>query len=169
MKTELQKNIVNTFKELNESLSSFSETELNIIPFEGSWTAAQVIRHLIMGCSGFPKLCAGKPEKTTRKPDEKVKDIEALFFNYDIKMESPEFIIPPNIKYNKNSLALSLLKIEKELLDVSENYDLTLTCMDSEIPGFGKFTIYEWISFALIHIKRHLSQLHAISKIVTKQ
>lgn len=169
MKTELQKNIVNTFKELNESLSSFSETELNSIPFEGSWTAGQVIRHLIMGCSGFPKLCAGKTEKTTRKPDEKVKDIETLFFNYDIKMKSPEFIIPPNIEYNKNSLTLSLLKIENELLEVSENYDLTLTCLDSEVPGFEKFTIYEWISFALIHIKRHLSQLHDISKIVKEQ
>lgn len=139
MKTELQKNIANTFKELNESLLSFSESELNIVPFEGSWTVGQVVRHLIMGCSGFSKLCAGKTEKTTRKPDEKVKDVETLFFNYDIKMESPECIIPPNIEYNKNSLTLSLSKIENELLDVSENYDLTLTCHDSEIPRFGKF------------------------------
>lgn len=166
MKTELQKNIVETFKALNDKLSSFSETELNTVPFEGSWTAGQVIQHLVMGCSGYPKMCAGKTEKTSRKPDEKVKEIEALFFNYDIKMQSPEYIIPRNIEYSKNALALSLLKIEKELLSVSETDDLTLTCLDSEVPGFGKFTIYEWVSFALIHIQRHLSQLQAIGKVV---
>lgn len=166
MKTEIQKNIIETFKELNHKLASFSETELNTIPFEGSWTAGQVIQHLIMGCSGFPEMCAGKTEKTSRKPDEKIKEIETLFFNYDIKMKSPEYIIPPDITYNKNSLTLSLLKIEQELLTVSETYDLTLTCLDSEVPGFGKFTIYEWVSFALIHIKRHLSQLQEISKVV---
>ncbi|QSB28866.1 DinB family protein [Flavobacterium sp. CLA17] len=169
MKTELQKNVIETFKDLNHKLASFSETELNTVPFEGSWTAGQVIQHLIMGCSGFPKMCAGKTEKKSGKPDEKVKDIEALFFNYDIKMKSPEAIIPSNITYNKNSLALSLLKIEKELLNVSETCDLTLTCLDFEIPGFGKFTIYEWVSFALIHIRRHLSQLQTIGKVVTEK
>lgn len=169
MKTALQKSIVETFKELNEALSSFSERELNIVPFEGSWTAGQVVKHLIMGCSGYPEMCSGKTEKTTRKPDEKVKDIQALFFNYDIKMTAPESIIPSNTEYNKNSLTLSLLKTEKELLTISETYDLTLTCPDFEIPGFGKFTIYEWISFALIHIKRHLRQLNSISRMVVKQ
>ncbi|MEO8533196.1 MAG: DinB family protein [Flavobacterium sp.] len=169
MKAELQKNVIDTFKELNDKLASFSETELNTVPFEGSWTAGQVVQHLILGSSGFPKMCAGKTEKTSRKPDEKVKETEALFFNYDIKMKSPEYIVPENKEYTKNSLTLSLLKIEKELLTVSETYDLTLTCVDTEVPGFGKFTIYEWISFALIHIKRHLSQLQAISKILTEE
>ncbi|MFH7013609.1 DinB family protein [Flavobacterium sp. FlaQc-52] len=169
MKTALQENIVNTFKKLNDSLSSFSESELNTVPFEGSWTAAQVIRHLITGCSGYPEMFAGKTEKTIRKPDEKIKDIEALFYNFDIKMEAPEFLIPSNKEYNKNSLTLALLKIEEELLTVSETHDLTLTYLDFELPGFGKFTFYEWINFALIHITRHLRQLDSISKIVQKQ
>lgn len=169
MKAELQKNVIDTFKELNHKLASFSETELNTVPFEGSWTAGQVIQHLIMGCSGFPEMCAGKTEKKSGKPDQKVKDIETLFFNYDIKMKSPEAIIPSNITYSKNTLTLSLLKIEKELLNVSETYDLALTCLDSEVPGFGKFTIYEWVSFALIHIQRHLNQLQAIGKVVIEK
>lgn len=165
----IQKSIVETFKELNDKLNSFSESELNIIPFEGSWTAGQVVKHLILSSAGFPEMCAGKTEKTTREPDEKIKDIEALFLNFDIKMESPEFILPANTEYSKNSLALSLLKNEKELLDITDHYDLSLTILDFELPGFGKFTILEWIGFVLTHIKRHLSQLQSISKMVINQ
>jgi hypothetical protein len=169
MKTRLQKKITDTFEQLYKILSSFSDKELNTVPYEGSWTAGQVIQHLILASSGYPEMCSGPTEKTTRKPDEKVKDIEALFLNFAIKMQSPEFIKPLDKKYDKNSLTLSLQKIEKELLHVSETYDLTLTCLDSEIPSFGKFTIYEWINFSLIHIQRHIKQLNIIFENVTKK
>jgi hypothetical protein len=167
MKTELQKKITETFEQLNGILSSFSEDKLNEAPDKGSWTAGQVIQHLIMASSGFPEMCSGPTEKTTRKHDEKVKDIAALFLNFTIKMQSPEFIIPSDTKYNKNSLTLSLQKIEEDLLHVTETYDLTLTCLNSEIPTFGKFTIYEWINFTLIHIQRHIKQLNSIFQTVT--
>jgi hypothetical protein len=169
MKTKLQKKITETFEQLYKILSSLSETELNTVPYEGSWTAGQVIQHLILASSGYPEMCSGPTEKTTREPDEKVKDIAALFLNFTIKMQSPEFIIPLDKKYNKNSLTLALQKIEEELLRVSETYDLTLTCLNSEIPTFGKFTIYEWINFSLIHIERHIKQLNTIYQEVTKQ
>lgn len=168
MKTEVQKNIVETFKRLNEILSSFSEEELNTVPYQGSWTAGQTAQHIILACSGYPKLFAGKTEKTARKPDEKVKDIEALFLNFNIKMDSPDFLKPEIKDYNKNSLTLSLLKIESQLLEASENYDLSLTCLDFQLPGFEKFTIYEWINFALIHAQRHTKQLNDIFKYETQ-
>lgn len=168
MKTEVQKNIVETFKKLNEILSEFSESELNIVPYKGSWTAGQTAQHIILACSGYPDLFAGNTEKTTRKPDEKIKEIEALFLNFNIKMDSPDFIKPEIKDYNKNSLTLSLLNIESELLTASENCDLTLTCLDFEVPGFGKFTILEWINFGLVHAQRHTKQLHDIFNYVTK-
>ena len=85
MKTDVQKDIVETFKKLNDILSKFSENELNQVPFQGSWTPGQVVQHIILACSGFPELFAGNTEKTTRKPDEKIKDIEGLFLNFNIK------------------------------------------------------------------------------------
>lgn len=77
-------------------------------------------------------------------------------------MDSPDFLKPKIIDYNKNSLSLSLLKIESDLLDSADKYDLTLKCLDFELPDSGKFTIYEWISFALIHTQRHIHQLNTI-------
>ncbi|WP_264538082.1 DinB family protein [Flavobacterium sp. N1736] len=168
MKEELQKNIVETFKKLNAILSEFSESELNTVPYKGSWTGGQTAQHIILACSGYPDLFAGKTEKTTRKPDEKVKEIEALFLNFNTKMDSPDFIKPEIKDYNKNSLTLSLLTIESELLTASENFDLTLTCLDFEVPGFGKFTILEWVNFGLVHAQRHTKQLHDIFNYVTK-
>jgi hypothetical protein len=168
MKTEVQRNIIETFKKYNETLYEFSESELNTVPYQGSWTAGQNTQHIILASSGYPKLFAGKTEKTARKPDEKIKEVEALFLNFNIKMNSPEYIKPEIKEYNKNSLTLSLLNIESDLLTASETCDLTLICLDSEVPGFGTFTILEWISFALIHTQRHTKQLHDIFNYVTK-
>lgn len=168
MKAEIQKDIVETFKNLNAILSSFSQEEFNIVPEKDSWTAGQTARHLILGCSGYPQLFLGKTEKTDRPYDEKVKDIEALFLNFDIKMDSPDFLKPDIIDYDKDVLTFSFLNTESDLLLAAETLDLTQTCLDFELPGFGKFTIFEWISFALTHTKRHTKQLNDIYKKVAK-
>ncbi len=168
MKTDVQKDIVETFKKLNDILSKFSENELNQIPFQGSWTPGQVVQHIILACSGFPELFAGNTEKTTRKPDEKIKDIEGLFLNFTIKMDAPVFLKPEKKEYNKNALNIELLRLESELLDCAEKYDLTLTCLDFQVPGFDKFTMYEWIDFALVHTQRHKHQLNTIFQYITK-
>lgn len=167
MKTELQKNIVETFKELNEIISSFSEEELNTVPFKGSWTPGQVVQHIILGNSGYPELFGGNTKKTIRKYDEHIKELEAIFLNFTTKMNAPDFLKPENKNYTKNSLTLSLLKIESDLLTTAENCDLTLTCLDFNVPGFENFTIYEWINFALVHTQRHTNQLHKINHYIT--
>lgn len=83
-------------------------------------------------------------------------------------MDSPDFLKPEITDYNKNSLILTLLQIESDLLLASETYDVTLTCLDFELPGFEKFTILEWINFALIHTQRHTNQLNNIYKYLNK-
>ena len=168
MKTTLQTNIVETFKNLNEIHSKFSETELNKVPYEGSWTAGQTTQHIIKACSGYAAVFAGGTEKTNRKPDLYIKELQALFLNYDIKMESPDFLKPEIIDYNKNEQTIELLNKEADLLTLAEIHDLTLTCLDFQLPGYENFTILEWISFALIHTQRHTHQLNEIYKMLNK-
>ena len=162
MTATVQNDIIETFKKLNEILDSFSDEEINIVPFEGSWTGGQLIQHLILACSDYPKLFNGNKEKTNRKPDEQVKGLKDVFLNFDTKMDSPDFLKPEIKDYNKNLQTLSLLKIESELLNASETHDLTLLCLDFQLPDSEKFTIFEWINFALIHIQRHTKQLNNI-------
>jgi hypothetical protein len=168
MKTTLQTNIVETFKNLNEIHSKFSEAELNTVPYQGSWTAGQTTQHILKACSGYAALFLGKTEKTNRKPDLYIKDIEDLFLNFNIKMNSPDYLLPEITDYNKNEQTLELLNKESDLLTLAEIHDLTLTCLDFQVPGFEKFTILEWISFALIHTQRHTHQLNTIYKMLTK-
>ncbi|CAA9196784.1 hypothetical protein FLA105534_01309 [Flavobacterium bizetiae] len=167
MKTALQRDIVETFKKLNETLSSFSDEEINTVPFKGSWTPGQVVQHIILGNSGYPELFAGNTKPTIRKYDEHVQELEGIFLNFNTKMDAPDFLKPEAKNYNKNALTLSLLKIESDLLNAAENNDLTLTCMDFQVPGFENFTIYEWINFALVHSQRHTHQLQKISNYIT--
>ncbi|GGF16514.1 DinB family protein [Flavobacterium limi] len=162
MKAELQANIIETFKNLNEILYKFSETEFNTTPSQGGWTAGQTVQHIILACSGYPKLFKGRTEKTTRKPDKNINELESIFLDFNTKMDSPEFLKPEITNYSKNSLTLTLLNIESDLLLAAESHDVTLTCFDFELPGFEKFTILEWINFALIHTQRHTYQLKNI-------
>lgn len=167
MKTALQRDIVETFKKLNETLSSFSDEEINTVPFKGSWTPGQVVQHIILGNSGYPELFAVNTKPTIRKYDEHVKELEGIFLNFNTKMDAPDFLKPEAKNYNKIALNLSLLKIESDLLNAAENNDLTVTCLDFQVPGFENFTIYEWINFALVHSQRHTHQLQKISNYIT--
>ena len=83
-------------------------------------------------------------------------------------MEAPDFLLPEIIDYDKKEQTLALLNREADLLTLSAIHDLTLTCLDFQLPGYENFTILEWISFALIHTQRHTHQLNEIYKILNK-
>lgn len=162
MESAIQNTILETYTKLSDVLSSFSDEEINIVPFSGSWTGGQTVQHIILACSGLPQLFAGKTEKTTREPDENVTKLDAIFLDFNTKYQSPKSIEPAAVEYDKNTLLASIKKIQTDLFEAAETYDLTLTCIGFQIPGFENFTIYEWIHFALIHTQRHTHQLKSI-------
>lgn len=169
MESAIQNTISETYTKLSDILSLFSQEEVNVVPFEGSWTGGQTVQHIILACSGFLQLFAGKTEKTTREPDENVKKLDAIFLDFNTKYQSPENIKPANIAYDKNTLLASIKKIQTDLFEAAETYDLTLTCTGFQMPGFENFTIYEWIHFAIIHTQRHTHQLQSIYEHINKQ
>lgn len=169
MKSAIQNTILETYTKLHDLVSSFSKEEINIVPFEGSWTAGQTTQHIILACSGLTMLFAGKTEKTTREPDANVKALDAIFLDFTTKYQSPENIKPPDIEYEKGTLLASIKKIQNDLFEAAETYDLTLTCLDAKIPGFEHFTIYEWLHFAIIHTQRHTHQLKSTYEYIKKQ
>jgi hypothetical protein len=51
-----------------------------------------------------------------------------------------------------------------------QTLDLTSTCLEFELPGFGKFTRMEWGNFILYHSQRHIHQMKNIMrKIMLRQ
>lgn len=43
MEIAIQNTILETYSKLSDVFSSFSEEEVNIVPFEGSWTGGQTV------------------------------------------------------------------------------------------------------------------------------
>jgi len=163
MKSGLEKTINNTFNELDNILFSFNDEQLNEIPFEGSWTAGQVTEHIIRSLGGVSRLMSGPAEPTDRDPGEKIKTLEDLFLNFNIKMRSPDFILPEGTDHKKEELLRTLEQLKKETLEASK-LDLSLLCTGAEFPTFGQLTRLEWLHFFLAHTERHTHQLKNIFK-----
>ena len=167
MKQVLVQNIDSSFDALEELVASFTDEQLNSIPLENSWTAGQVADHIIKALSGSAKTLHGKTETIDREAGEKIKAINDVFLDFTSKMKSPDFILPGNGPFKKTELLTAIEKIRKEILETS-NLDLSLLCLDFELPGFGKFTRLEWLHFFLAHTQRHTNQLKNIYHTLNK-
>lgn len=164
-KTALLKEIQITFDGLYAALQTFNDSTINQIPFAGSWTAGQVAEHLIKGLSGIGRMGA-KTKKTDRPADQKIPEIKKVFLDYSIKMTSPEFLIPTEETHQLQEQLSVLKNIEEQHIGMAEDADLSLESLVFEFPGLGTFTLYEWISFNLIHAQRHTRQLHRIREVL---
>ena len=153
-----------TTKELVESLSSFSDQQINISTDDGRWTAGQVTEHILKSESGLSKLLTGKTGPTDRRPDEKNDMIETAFLDFSVKMKSPEFIIPSDGPHNKVSLLQSFSSHRHQLIELVSDMDLSPTCYGFSLPGMGEFTRMEWLCFIICHSTRHIRQLNNIRK-----
>jgi hypothetical protein len=162
MKNDLSNEITNTKEEFLKTLDLFDQESINTIPFEGSWTGGQVAEHVLKSLSGALQNITGPVKHTERKPDEHVKQLGDIFLNMDIKMKSPDFIIPSNDPKDKSSLTASLRAALDGIKTVTITEDLSATCTGFEMPMLGAFTRLEWISFSSFHTRRHTQQLKNI-------
>jgi len=149
-----------TFTSLLQLLAAFNQEQINTVPFEGSWTAAQVGRHLLKGA--VTDAVAGPAKPTYRQPDEKNGIIESIFLDFTTKMQSPDFVQPENIVYDKTRLISDLRHAVNSTEAAIQIQDLTLTYAGFELPGMGELTRQEWVHFWVCHAQRHLRQLKNI-------
>ncbi len=161
MKEGIDKKINDTFNELGNILFSFSEEQLNLVPFKGSWTGGQVTEHIIKSLTGMTAFLGSPVEEPGRDPGEKIKALEDLFLNFNIRMQSPEFILPGSTNHKKEELLSTLENLREEMLSVLRT-DLSLLCTAFEFPSFGFLTRLEWLHFWLAHTQRHTKQLKNI-------
>ncbi len=154
--------IDNTFRVLLKTLSGFKQSEIDLAPTGGGWSAGQCTEHILKSIDGLPKVCDGRTENVQRVMNEKIEAIKGVFLNFDRQFQSPDFVKPLETKHKLHQMIDSLENAKVELLKVANTHDLRLTCKDFEIPGFGPFTKYELLSFALMHTQRHTRQLEII-------
>jgi len=163
MKNNLQNTVGEAKNEFLTALDLFDQDSINTVPFEGSWTGGQVAEHILKSVSGILETVNGPTKPIERNPEEYVKMLGDVFLNMDIKMKSPDFIIPSDSPKNKASLYSSLSRTLDFIEESAGKNDLTETCTSFEMPTIGLLTKIEWIQFACFHTRRHAQQLKNIA------
>lgn len=144
-------------------LDSFTEEELNTVPFEGSWTAAQVGRHLFKAENGIDGLLLAPAESADRDPEERAKELRDTFLDFSIKMKSPDFILPEDKEYDKEELIHSLQEVKDKIIPATQKTDLTQLAPMPEGHPLAGITKLEMVHFMTYHTMRHNHQLEKIS------
>ncbi len=148
---------------LLQTLSAYEESILNRIPSHDTWSMAQVGNHLLKSFD-LLGILKGATEKPNRDFDEKVASFWDVFRNDEIKMKSPEPILPDEGLINKEKLIEDLQKKIIDLRNIIQTKDLSELCLNYAIPEYGYFTRWEWITFAIVHTERHGRQMKRIFK-----
>lgn len=158
--------ILTEFENINECflrvLSSFTTEQFNVVPFEGSWTAAQVGDHIAKSQSMITSLIYGNTKPSERNPRKNVEAIKTVFLNFDTKLTSPEFILPAFERLEKAIVINNLNSIAGKVTEVIHTVDLSIICTEFTPPNLGELTGLEWVYFIIYHTQRHTHQLRNI-------
>lgn len=156
---KISKDVDEALKTLQALFSNVNQQQFNVIPFEGSWTAGQLAKHMVLVNGGFMDMINGPVEETNRPADQIVPRIKADFENFDIRMEAPSIIDPPLKDYDKQKLMEQLDQIRLGIIKSVNDLDLTKTTTAWELPGYGYLTRLEAAYFVVYHARRHHHQL----------
>lgn len=158
----LQQQLQQTPATLIGIIQAFNTQTFNQFTAVSGWTAGQVTDHLIKACD-IAALLDGNVKPADRNPDALSEEIANMFLDFTIKMESPEFILPGDGPFDPQQSIDTLTRIWQPLQQKAAELDLSLLCLDFEMPVNGALTRQEWLSFVVVHTQRHIHQLRNIA------
>lgn len=144
---------------LLELLEPLNGEEVNTVPFEGSWTPAQLFRHVTKSTNGVAYSLSKKTAPIARDPASKIAEIRKTFLDFSIKMESPEDIRPEDGPFDKLEAREKLLRSFARMKEALRGQDLNELVDD--FPG-DELSKLELLHFVLYHTQRHLHQLRGM-------
>lgn len=158
-KNELFVSIDKVMSRVIEMFATLDEREINSIPFKDSWTAAQLMMHIIKSINAMAKVLGMKSGPAARSSDERVPELKKIFLDFSTKLKSPGFIVPENETYDKET---TILELEASVSELKENAEKSnLDEITDKLP-LGPITKLEILHFVLYHTTRHLHQLEKI-------
>ncbi|WP_202552282.1 DinB family protein [Ginsengibacter hankyongi] len=157
--TELFLSLDKTWTELVQMISSTSDEVINAVPFEGSWTAAQLVTHVTKSNNAIIQGLDMEGKLAERNPEDGVPNLKKIFLDFDTKFQSPQFIVPENRNYDKHEVITVLRGSIDRLKDARKKTNLIEII---NLPVFGEITKLELLHFVLYHTQRHNHQLEGI-------
>jgi hypothetical protein len=158
-KNEIISIIGNTVSQLTDLMSAVENNKVNVVPYEGSWTAPQLLRHVSKSISGMAKAMEMDAKPTDRNPGERIEELKTVFLDFSKKMKSPEFIVPEEGTYEKQ---FTIDDLNKSFTQFKVNADNANSNDLVEGLPLGPITKLEIIHFTLFHTERHLHQMKKI-------
>lgn len=147
------------FKNFKAALSSIDEDKINKVPFQGSWTPAQVTMHIILATDGVPDGSTSAPDRTA---DAMLPAIRPWWEDLSQKFQAPEPLLPDDRERSRDELISELDRVHQKDLHILGERDLTEICLDFALPTIGYLTRFEWLWFIEMHLNRHAYQLKKI-------
>ena len=89
--------------ELTDLMAAVDEDKVNTIPYEGSWTAPQLLRHVTKSINGMTKALQMDAKPAQRDPGGRIEELKIVFLDFSIKLTQPEFIVPEEMIYEKHA------------------------------------------------------------------
>lgn len=145
--------------ELTGLMSSVDVNKVNTVPYAGSWTAPQLLRHVVKSINGMTQALQVPGPVADRDPSARVEELRSIFLDLSKKFERPEFIKPEEMEYDKQA---SIDEINNSFKAYREKAsEASLNEIVQGLP-FGPVTKLELIYFILYHTQRHVHQMHKI-------
>jgi phage-related protein len=145
--------------ELTDLMLSVEEAKVNTIPYDGSWTAPQLLRHVTKSINGMTKAMHMDAKPAERNPGERIEELKKIFLNFSKKLTQPDFIVPEELIYEKQSSIEALNKSFNRFKESAVNANLNDLVVGLPL---GPITKLEIIHFVLYHSQRHLHQMKKI-------
>jgi hypothetical protein len=158
-KTELLAAVALPVSAISNLTTMLDETKFNTVPYEGSWTAGQLMDHVTKSIGGMAQAIQQHGKPTERNAGERIADLEKTFLDMDLKMQSPEFIMPGPGPFKK---ADAISALEHSLNSLNENAaGVDLNELLEGLP-LGPITKLELLHFIVYHTTRHSYQMKKI-------
>lgn len=145
--------------ELINLLKNTTEAKVNTVPFEGSWTIAQVADHITLSNTSIAKALSLTGTPINRAADERAGELEEIFLDFSKKYKAPDFILPAKDVYEKEVMIHHLERSFSTIKEVSDQTDLSVLINH---PAFGDISKLEILYFVWFHTQRHLQQVKNI-------
>ncbi len=158
-KDNLARALEAAFDNFITAFDRFDTDRINVRPNKTGWTPAQVAVHIILATDGVPD---SKTKAADRATDQLLPAIRPWWEDLNQKFTSPEALQPDNQPQVKAALLKELQRVKAKDLAIVNNQDLTLICLDTDLPTIGHLTRYEWLWFIEMHLRRHTFQLQNI-------
>jgi len=157
--TEILAATSDAISQITDLMSAVDEDKVNTVPYEGSWTTPQLLRHVTKSINGMTRAMQMEAKPAKRDPSERIDELKKIFLDFSKKLTQPDFIVPEERIYEKQSSIEELNKSFSRFKESAAGANL-----DDLIEGLplGPITKLEIIHFVLYHTQRHLHQMKKI-------